>query len=340
MRCDSSGPKWKPASIGTSGAGGGGGRVVGGCCDTSCCCRCSRNLSTWVARARSSMARGETIVTVFFSLRVCCWPGTVRCSVSTTLPSGGDVYDRPRMDDSSGTLGGETLSDRRSDAGGKTERFGDLCGVGDVALLYLLVCLVVSSLVFSSLTVLSLSSVACRLARSEDVLLLPCWFNTPLNMMLYLSILMSGISTSNNPVRPSGAPDAVDPGELAHSFVGSFDSGCPVRPCIVRSISDSVLDRMMIGLCLGTFLPVTVLLLEGLLTAVCHAGVEVEATFTVTADRLASMMSMAFGSAFFLPPNKDPNNLLRCVLVLWMGGAGGGGYMSGGGGGACGCQAA
>src|SRR5690349_134604 len=38
------------------------------CC---CCCCCSRSFSTWAARFRSSIARGETMVTVFLALCAC-----------------------------------------------------------------------------------------------------------------------------------------------------------------------------------------------------------------------------------------------------------------------------
>jgi hypothetical protein len=47
------------------------------------------------------------------------------------------------------------------------------------------------------LAVLSFSRVACRLSSSDDLLLFG--FSTPLNMTLYRSSLISGISTSNKP---------------------------------------------------------------------------------------------------------------------------------------------
>lgn len=97
----------------------------------------------------------------------------------------GELVDRMRGDMPRG----------RPCGAGNSENDGDfMCG--EVARLVRPFSLAISSLTILSLIVLSFSSVACLLARSEDMVLLPSGFKTPLNMMLYLSSRISGISTS------------------------------------------------------------------------------------------------------------------------------------------------
>lgn len=102
MRADSSGPKRKVEVM-----------TVWGCCCEGCgrwvCCCCSRSFSTCALRRRSSIVCGDTMVTVFFSLR-----GVgLRGSASVYWPfskegldgegrRAGDVFDRRREVDGRG----------------------------------------------------------------------------------------------------------------------------------------------------------------------------------------------------------------------------------------------
>src|SRR4051812_49253055 len=87
----------------------------------------------------------------------------------------------------------------------------------------------------ASLTVLRLSRFACRRARREDEE--PCWgCNTLLNIILYRSILMLGISTSRSARGIAGIGGGEDGGTGVLSALFFFES--PRRPLrvILRAI--------------------------------------------------------------------------------------------------------
>jgi hypothetical protein len=180
---------------------------------------------------------------------------------------------------------------------GNSEKAGDFMGCGEVAL-RCRVFSIASSVSILSLMVLSFSRVACRRSSSDD--LVPFGFNTPLNMTLYRSSLISGISTLRNPALPveTEGPGFERPGEL-----GSWAAGS----------GRSVVGLITIGVCFGAFLPATVLLLAG-----ARSSLDPD-----EALRLTSAASTTFGgSACFLPPNSEPNSLLFCVFVLRTAGSG------------------
>jgi hypothetical protein len=187
------------------------------------------------------------------------------------------------------------LPDCRLGVCGKRENAGDFMGCGEVALRgFVLSCPSRCSIL--SLMVLSLSSVAWRRSNRDD--LVPFGFSTPLNMTLYRSSLMSGMSMLSSPVPP------VEAEGMGAEMTGT--SGCGTT----ASAWDIVIDLMTMGLCFGVFLPATVWLL---------VGVEVSFETVRVADevlRFASAFSAALGgSACFLLPNNEPNSLLFCVFV-------------------------
>lgn len=199
---------------------------------------------------------------------------------------------------------------------GKRVKPGDFVGCGDVALR----CGgLIRSLSCSSLMVLSFSSVACRRSRSDDFGLLPAplELNTPLNMMLYRSSLTSGISMSKRPL-PLGEGDRTIGEEDIEGTGSEVSSLSSILMKFGRAGDEIVFDLMIIGLCFPAFVPPTVLLLAGVAASPLGA-----VTVMDTVLRFASAFSIVLGcSACFLPPNKDANNLLFCVLVLWITGSG------------------
>jgi hypothetical protein len=304
LRLDSLGWKWKAAE-----------EVAGWRWDRAwclcCACCCSRSFSTCAARLRSSMARGETIVTVFFSFLGCSGDG--RCGGSSKVARDGDgryageVFDRVRprgaSDDVDAIAGPDAaiIPDCRLGVCGKSEKEGDFMGCGDVALRGRIPSLS-SSFSSSSLMVFSLSRVACRRSNSDD--LVPLGFNTPLNMTLYRSSLMSGISMLRSP------PPLGEAERMGSEMIGTLASWTVISGC------GSGFGLTMIGLCFGAFLPATVLLLTGPASTLDTEAVTDEVL------RFASTASATLGgSACFLLPNK-PNSLLFCVLVLCTVGSG------------------
>ncbi|KAL2175735.1 uncharacterized protein P884DRAFT_227867 [Thermothelomyces heterothallicus CBS 202.75] len=209
-------------------------------CACCCCACCSRNLSTRAARVRSSMVRGETMVTVFFSFLGCSGKG---CGGDSNFALDGDERQAGEVLERVRPQGGANdvveaipaavvaiTTDCRFGVWGKSENAGDFTGWGEVAL---------RGLVF-------FSSVAWRRSNKED--LLSPEFNTPLNMTLYRSSLMSGISTLSNPVPLAEAEEADS------ETVGAFDGVASA------SVPGSAIDLTMMGLCFGVFLLATVLL--------------------------------------------------------------------------------
>ena len=190
---------------------------------------------------------------------------------------------------------------------GKSVSEGDSVGCGEVALRCLTTLLLPSSTPVLSFLVFSFSSVACRLSSSDD--LGSFGFNTPLNMTLYRSSLISGISTLRKPGPPA---------ELEDTGFGTLgqESSCwrsrsAAGSRVGTSSSGSVLVLITMGVCFGVFLPATVLFLEGVaLSAVLDDGV-------VVLFRLAAAVSAVLAELECLrPPNNEVNNLLFCVLVL------------------------
>jgi hypothetical protein len=194
---------------------------------------------------------------------------------------------------------------------GKREKAGDFVGCGDDVDLRLSLSLPSSSIL--SLMVFSFSSVACLLSSSDD--LVPFGFKTPLNMMLYRSSLISGISMPSNPEPPVGMEGTGS--EMAGQASAFWGTCWGTESGAVTSTCGSVLDLMMIGLCLRVvFFPATVLLLAGA-TSSLAPDAAMDAVL-----RFGSTASLSFaGSELFLLPNK-PNSLLFWVLVLWMVGSG------------------
>lgn len=174
-------------------------------------------------------------------------------------------------------------------------------GCGDVALRGLVLS-IPSSCSILSLMVFSFSRVACR--RSSSDALVPFGFSTPLNMTLYRSNLISGISMLSKPVLPLET-EGVGSRMLGH--VGSWTGA---------SSSGSVLDLITMGLCFGAILPPTVLLLAGITDSL-------DTDFVINEMlRSASTASATLGvSACLLLPN-SPNSLLFCVFVLCTAGSG------------------
>ncbi|KAL2200476.1 hypothetical protein P885DRAFT_66158 [Corynascus similis CBS 632.67] len=199
-------------------------------CWSRCTC-CSRSLSTCAARLRSSMVRGETMVTVFFSFLGCsdnsCGDGS-KLVFERVKPRGGAKDVVEAVADSVGTI----IPECRFGVWGNSENAGDFIGCGDVAR---------RGLVF-------FSRVAWRRSNRD---LVPPGFNTPLNMTLYRSSLISGMSTLRNP-----AP-LVEVEGMGSEMVGTFAGVTAV------SVVGSVIDLIMMGLCFGVFLLATVLLLAG-----------------------------------------------------------------------------
>jgi hypothetical protein len=259
------------------------------------------------------MVRGDTIVTVFFSFRgcpVCC----VRAWGSKVARAGegskaGDVLDRKREGDglrigSAGLDGVGVPAPGRAapGVGGNRVKAGDLAGCGDVALLGLINS-ASSESSFWSLMFFNFSNVACRRAKSDEED--PGALRRPLNMTLYLSRCMSGISTSSindGPFSPESA--AV----LAESAIESLSL-------------ESGFDLITIGLCFGVFLSIIVFALVGVLVgapACPKAGidmVEVVITDTVALSRgFSGCGSGISGPECFLLPNKPPNSFLLWVF--------------------------
>jgi hypothetical protein len=184
---------------------------------------------------------------------------------------------------------------------GNSEKAGDFMGCGEVALRGLVFSFA-SSVSILSLMVLSFSRVACRRSSSDD--LVPFGFNTPLNMTLYRSSLISGISTSRNPALPVEREGL---GSETPGQVGSWT----LRP------GSSVVGLIMIGVCFGAFLPATVLLLTG-----ARSSLDPDAVIDEALRLVSAPSTLLGGPACFLPPNNEPNSLLFCVLVLRTGGSG------------------
>jgi hypothetical protein len=182
---------------------------------------------------------------------------------------------------------------------GKSEKAGDLPGCGEVALRGLVLSSTISSSL-PSLMVFSFSRVACRLSSRDDFV--PLAFNTPLNMTLYRSSLISGISTSSNPGL------FVEREEEVPEILGQLSCGT------AASENGSVFDLITMGLCFGVFL--TVLLLAGA-ASLLAPGTQVDETL-----RFTSLASGALGGSACFLPNSEPNSLRFCVFVLWIGGSG------------------
>lgn len=187
------------------------------------------------------------------------------------------------------------IPDCRLGVCGKREKAGDFMGCGEVALRgFALSCPSRCSIL--SLMVLSLSSVAWRRSKRDD--LVPFGFNTPLNMTLYRSSRMSGMSMLSNPAPP------VDAEGIGAETTGMPSWGTTASAC------DIVMDLMTMGLCFGVFLPATVLLLAGVDDSFDTVGMTDDEVL-----RFASALSAALGgSACFLLPNNEPNSRLFCVL--------------------------
>lgn len=296
MRLDSLGWKWKVVVERAA---------VSGWRRAWCACRvcCSRSFSTCAARLRSSMARGETMVTVFLSFLDCsgeaCGGGS-KLALDGDGRYAGEVLERVRPRGGASDVWeaipipvAAMLPDCRLGVCGKRVNAGDFMGCGEVALRgFVLSCPSRCSIL--SLMVLSFSSVAWRRSNNDD--LVPFGFNTPLNMTLYRSSLMSGMSMLSNPAPP------VDVEGIGAETTGMFGCGTTASAC------DIVMDLMTMGLCFGVFLPATVLLLAGVDESLDTVGVTDEVL------RFASALPMALGgSACFLLPNK-PNSRLFCVL--------------------------
>lgn len=187
---------------------------------------------------------------------------------------------------------------------GKSEKAGDFIGCGEVARRGR----ASSSLSTRSLMVLSFSRVACRRSR-RDALVVPLGLSTPLNMTLYRSSRMSGMSTLSRPGPPLEEEEAerVETEARGAEMVGQLGSSSTVT---TGGGGGSVLDRMMMGLCFGVFLLATVLLLAGVgsaVTVVVKLGPRLGST--------GAGSGTLGGSACFLPPNSEPNRRLFCVLV-------------------------
>lgn len=149
-----------------------------------------------------------------------------------------------------------------------------------------------------------------------------CGFRTPLNMTLYRSILMLGISTSSS----EGALELANElgvtlrersfQELAGGIGDDGGGGC--SHCLgstgaVVVIGRSVFDLTSIGTCLGPFLPLIVLLLDG--TALPAGSRPPPVVDRETAELFAEIRSAAFAESDCFPlPNKAPNIL--CLVVF------------------------
>jgi hypothetical protein len=188
------------------------------------------------------------------------------------------------------------IPDWRLGVCGKSEKPGDFMGCGDVALRGLVVS-PPSKCSILSLMVLSFSSVAWRRSNKDDFV--PFGFSTPLNMTLYRSNLISGMSTVSNPVL------LVEIEGRGFEMIGTLGLGAAASAC------GSVIDLMMMGLCLGIFLLATVLLLVG-----AAASLDAVAVIDEVLRFASTVWTTLAGSACFLPPNKEPNSLLFCVFVL------------------------
>lgn len=168
--------------------------------------------------------------------------------------------------------------------------------------------------------VLSFSNVACRLTRSDGAVLLPSGFNTPLNMMLYRSSLISGISISRKPEPPSERLGVAESTGAGLAFVVLTSGTDFSASSIASSISGSVLDLVK-RVNLGAFFPATVLLLSGVVSPDWFSLELEAATYDVGKSTLIG--SGAFtGSDCFPRPNNEPKNFRFCVFCLCTGGSG------------------
>jgi hypothetical protein len=236
-------------------------------------------------------------VTVFFSFRdrsgEPCWRGS-KLALDGDGRKAGDVFDRVRVRGRASDVV-DAMPECRVGVCGKSEKAGDFMGCGEVALRGR----VLSSFSILSLMVLSFSRVAWRRSSRED--LVPFGFSTPLNMTLYRSNLMSGMSTLRSP-----RPPAVTEGR-GSEMVAQLGSSTTMSGC------GSGCTSTMMGLCFGALLPPTVLLLAGRASALETGAGKAEVLRSVSTGAAA-----LGGSACFLPPNSEPKSLLFCVLVLWI----------------------
>lgn len=275
----------------------------------------------------------------------CSCVGSFRgCSRSKTALDGegsaaGDVFDRERGDKRGAGGTGCCL-----DGGiGKSENDGDFVGCGEVARLTIKCFFASSSFAMASLTLLSLSKVAWRLARREDA---GCGLRTLENMTLYRSILMLGISTSRNGAGGGGGMfgilgigtvgivalmgtgadisdfliDLVEAlRATVFSFVslgslGSLDSLGSLGSIVGLSKAGSVCDRIIIGLNFGAFFEVL------LLSSAMFGGLELVDSAHVGAARTmgGSGVELFEADSLFLPPRRLNSFHLPdfCLIVV------------------------
>lgn len=236
----------------------------------------------------------------------------VACVGDGSLP--GEVFDLSGRDRLVGvSMAGVT---RPSDGIGNSLNWGVAIGCGEVALRCLVRSFSISSASILSSIVFNLCSVAWRLDNNdpEGSCFGGGWPRTSLNMMLYRSNLVSGIFTSRN--------DAIG---------GGFPCGCryafpwrPGSPALFGWVGGSstlygvVFDRIMIGLCFGTFRSACVLLLAGVGFAAKFADDVDTSTVraSVIVDFPASVCARPCASSLFFPPPNSPNSFRFPVFFL------------------------